>query len=108
MYDKNLVDIDDLGDFCEFLHNLCDKNLQPVKVSKVCGCFHCQTLFKCDNVIEFETIDDGLTVLCPFCGIDSVLPYMQETEDEIGWSKQIILEVMFDKYFCNKTKTSCQ
>jgi hypothetical protein len=37
-----------------------------------CGCFHCRATFPAEDVRSW--VDDGLTALCPRCGIDSVLP----------------------------------
>jgi hypothetical protein len=37
-----------------------------------CGCFCCLHTFAATEVIDW--IDDGDTPLCPFCGMDSVLP----------------------------------
>jgi hypothetical protein len=37
-----------------------------------CGCFCCLQTFAAADVIDW--IDDGDTPLCPFCGMDAVLP----------------------------------
>lgn len=36
-----------------------------------CGCFYCLQIFNGHEIVEW--VDDGLTALCPFCGIDSVI-----------------------------------
>ncbi len=37
-----------------------------------CGCFHCLQVYRASEVIDW--IDDGETPLCPFCGLDTVMP----------------------------------
>jgi hypothetical protein len=37
-----------------------------------CGCFCCLQTFPAAEVVDW--IDDGETPLCPYCGIDAVLP----------------------------------
>lgn len=37
-----------------------------------CGCFCCLQTYAADEVIDW--VDDGETPLCPFCGVDAVLP----------------------------------
>ena len=39
--------------------------------SETCGCFYCLATFKWSDVVE--RVDGGNTVLCPECGIDSVV-----------------------------------
>ena len=39
--------------------------------SSNCGCFYCLTVFKPADILEWT--DDEQTVLCPNCGIDSVI-----------------------------------
>ena len=41
-------------------------------VSSGCGCYFCTRAFHGGEVEEW--VDDGETALCPFCGIDAVLP----------------------------------
>ena len=56
--------------------------VRPVRKSDVAGCFYCQAFFSPDEISEWvdgrqpETgnTDDGVTALCPHCGIDAVLP----------------------------------
>jgi hypothetical protein len=43
-----------------------------------CGCFYCRATFPAEDV-QFR-VDDGLTALCPRCGIDSVLPGVTDPE----------------------------
>lgn len=43
-----------------------------VLASNYSGCFYCISTFSPDMIKEW--IDNDQTVLCPFCGIDSVIP----------------------------------
>jgi hypothetical protein len=54
-------------------HSHSSHNLEEVQKSSDCGCFHCLKIFFASQVTEW--LDDG-TVLCPDCGIDSVLGSM--------------------------------
>lgn len=47
------------------------KNKEEVMKSSYCGCYNCTKIFTPDMIVEY--IDNGQTVVCPFCGIDSVL-----------------------------------
>ena len=38
---------------------------------KVAGCYYCLKVFQLKEVTKF--IDDGETMLCPYCGVDAVL-----------------------------------
>jgi len=46
------------------------------------GCFYCCAIFAASEIadwvdgpfVETESLDDGVTALCPKCGIDSVIP----------------------------------
>jgi hypothetical protein len=41
--------------------------------STVCGCFFCTRTFSLSEIDEPEWIDDDTTLLCPYCGVDSVI-----------------------------------
>ena len=57
-----------LSEACEFSRN----HRMLLTKSLMAACYYCQTQFKATSVSEF--IDKGMTALCPFCGIDAVLP----------------------------------
>lgn len=40
-----------------------------------CGCYHCVTIFDPREIQEYEHDLGGDTAICPYCGIDSVVPY---------------------------------
>ena len=57
------------------LHHSTYRNEQQIKNSKDCGCFHCKTIFKPEDVTDWCD-DDGKgdrTGRCPNCRMDSVL-----------------------------------
>ena len=47
-------------------------NRQFVAVSQKCYCFYCMKSMEPDMIKSYT--DDGETALCPYCGIDAVLP----------------------------------
>lgn len=60
----------------EALQRLSSRNRESVQGTRQCGCFHCLRTFEASAIKEWVPESDGLevTALCPFCGIDSVLP----------------------------------
>lgn len=47
-------------------------NRTLVESSKICGCYHCGAIFTPDCIIGYCD-EKNSTVLCPRCGIDTVL-----------------------------------
>jgi hypothetical protein len=53
---------------------------EAIRNSRNCGCFHCLSIFKPNEIIDWidepENCpkDGGRTAICPNCGVDSVLP----------------------------------
>ncbi len=72
----------------ESLHPFCKNNRALLQESTRAGCFYCQALFAPAEISDWvdglqrETgsTDDGVTALCPRCGIDAVLPNAIPTE----------------------------
>ncbi|MGI8548344.1 MAG: cytoplasmic protein [Gemmatimonadaceae bacterium] len=66
----------------ESIHRFSSRNRALLAQSKQAGCFYCQSLFDPAEMMDWvdapqhETGDtaDGITALCPRCGIDAVLP----------------------------------
>jgi len=48
------------------------RNRRRLTPGTACGCFNCQATFPAEDVQSW--VDDGLTALCPRCGVDSVVP----------------------------------
>ena len=60
----------------EKVHKHSSKHREEVLKSELCGCFYCEAIFKPSEIeewIEEDKNDIGQTVLCPKCGIDSVI-----------------------------------
>ncbi len=47
------------------------KTRSEIEKSTNAGCFYCTKIFPVGKIKEWA--DDGLTPICPYCGIDSVL-----------------------------------
>ena len=66
----------------ESIHRFSDHHRDLLARSERAGCFYCRRLFDPKEIEEWvdgpqvETGDtaDGVTALCPHCGIDAVLP----------------------------------
>ena len=53
-------------------HELCKNNRQKLEAAQVCGCFYCLRIFDPKEIVWEDDLDQ--TAMCPYCGIDSVLP----------------------------------
>ncbi|MEI0559354.1 cytoplasmic protein [Brachyspira intermedia] len=40
----------------------------------VCGCFYCVSIFSPKLITDWIEDENDLTAICPYCGIDSVIP----------------------------------
>ena len=66
----------------ESIHKHSSRHRELLARSERAGCFYCQRFFSPSEITEWvdghqvETGDtaDGVTALCPHCGIDAVLP----------------------------------
>lgn len=59
-------------------HKHCYLHRQEVLSSKLCGCFHCLSIYPPgeiwhDDWIDVDALGIGQTARCPVCGIDSVV-----------------------------------
>jgi hypothetical protein len=50
-------------------------NRDEIRVSSLCGCFFCLSIFAPAEVVDWQDEKGGTsaTALCPMCGIDSVI-----------------------------------
>lgn len=55
------------------------RNKKKLETISTAGCYQCLKTFNSNQVKEFT--DQGETALCPFCGIDAVLP-MENINEE--------------------------
>ena len=53
-------------------HELCTNNRRKLEEAQVCGCFYCMRIFDPKEIVWEDETDH--TAMCPYCGIDSVLP----------------------------------
>ena len=66
----------------EALHRYSSHNRHLLETVPCAGCFYCRAVFAPSEITDWvdgtpsgpEELDDGVTALCPRCGIDSVLP----------------------------------
>jgi hypothetical protein len=52
-------------------HKHCMRNRAELNESSLCGCFYCERIFSPTEITEW--IDESLTGMCPYCGIDSLI-----------------------------------
>lgn len=71
-------------------HFDCSLHRALVEKSKLIACFHCLRRFPPSEITEW--IDGSETALCPYCGIDAVLPDSVDLSDEL-------LDAMYDYWF---------
>ena len=50
---------------------MADGQYERVNPDAQCGCYNCQRLFAFKELSEFW--DEGITPVCPFCGVDAVV-----------------------------------
>lgn len=53
-------------------HKYASRNKEQIKNSRKVSCFYCLKEFSPLEIKEY--LDDEKTAVCPYCGIDSVLP----------------------------------
>ena len=76
------------------LHKASCNNKVVLKASRICGCFYCERLYSPSDIVEW--VDRrGDTALCPRCGIDSVLPLDDDSNNLV--ILQEMRELWFDR-----------
>jgi len=60
-------------------YNRCIHNRRLLANGGQCGCFHCLKIFDVCEVVKWA--DDGITALCPHCGIGAVLSEKADSID---------------------------
>ena len=73
-------------------HELCTCHRDALTYADKCGCFHCKRIYDPRKITEW--VDHGKTALCPYCGIDAVIP---DTEDYPLTTA--FLKKMYQKWF---------
>lgn len=72
------------------------KNRAQLEKAKVCGCFYCGNIFPVVKVKEW--VDNKKTALCPKCGIDAVVPFFEEMDEDLK-NFSLKLEMWYNKSF---------
>ena len=78
------------------LHDESFENEKLLKKVKKCGCFYCNRIFMVSDIKEWIDDENGNTAVCPYCGIDSVIPEYIDGEYELT---QEILQEMNQRFF---------
>lgn len=79
---------------CTYWHQHSVSNKQNVLSSSMCGCFFCKKIFDSKLISEHYINDkNGETVICPFCGVDSILP-----DSKVDLTAEL-LDDMYKVYF---------
>lgn len=80
-------------DIARFLHQYSIGNRELIESSQNCGCFFCRKIFEKDLISEWLEDDKGKTAICPYCGIDSVLP-----DSQVALTAEL-LDFMYKEWF---------
>lgn len=79
-------------------HKYSFANKNEILKDNKCGCFHCLTIFKTEEIVDWAP-DVVHTAICPYCQIDSVIG------EGAGYSlTEKFLTTMRDYWFNKKTK----
>jgi hypothetical protein len=57
------------------------KNKYLLKKNDYAACYFCLKVFQVNKITEW--VDRDLTALCPFCNIDSVIPYDLNNHEDL-------------------------
>lgn len=66
----------------EKLHAYCTNNLELIEKSDKCYCFHCKKMMDSNEITRY--LDKENTALCPYCGIDAIIPDCVDEEINDG------------------------
>jgi hypothetical protein len=91
-------------------HDFAADNKQLIEESETCGCFYCLSIFPASDVKEWVGVRPR--AVCPFCGIDSVLPDKSEMlidsmDTSATWTL-FFLNKMHERWFSRKTAVSAK
>lgn len=56
------------------IHKLSSNHKKLLMKDDICGCFYCLSIFSPKFINDWIEDDNDLTAICPYCGIDSVIP----------------------------------
>ena len=88
----------------ESVYKFSARNRELLAQSEGAGCFHCRAVFSPSEIKDWVDgrqddtgdLDEGVTALCPHCGIDAVLPSAAPIR-----LNQVLLAEMHDHFFNN-------
>ena len=86
----------------ESLHKKSSNHRKELESSPFAGCFFCKQIYILDEYPVKEWIDNSQTAICPKCGIDSVLPVNDDSNNT-----QDMLQEMWKHYFCRGVRYKC-
>lgn len=56
------------------IHKLSSNHQELLMKEDICGCFYCVSIFNPKLITDWIEDDNDLTAICPYCGIDSIIP----------------------------------
>ncbi len=59
---------------CQYFHTFSLANKKDIETSHRCGCFFCLKTFDKTEITEWLHDKNDETAICPYCGVDAVLP----------------------------------
>lgn len=67
------------------IHKLSSNHKKLLMKENICGCFYCVSIFTPQFISDWIEDDNDLTAICPYCGIDSIIPkhYSYELNKEL-------------------------
>lgn len=80
------------------LHDRAAKNDTEILNSDVCSCFFCRQTYSARDVQDWITEDDGVTAICPICGMDAVIGDRHEGRIDHDTLKQLNLRYYGENY----------
>lgn len=72
------------------------ENMHLLKDAEKCGCFYCGKIFTPYDIEEWIDDEKDYTALCPYCGIDTVIPAVDNGDYKLTPE---LLEDLYDLYF---------
>lgn len=75
-------------------------NEEAMKKASACGCFKCKTMFTPAEITEWIPEQDGRrTALCPYCGVDAVVPKPKDIKKDGYFFSESVLREMHRLFF---------
>ena len=78
------------------IHSYSFENKKSLEKVNKCGCFYCLKIFNPEEIEEWVEDKKDYTAICPYCGIDSIIPLSVINEYELNTN---LLEIINKEYF---------